>query len=560
MNCLKHVTISLLILFLLGLPGMGQRFLEDDPLVRDDDKLPFPEPGFIQLSPTFDRFENTFGDPVDGPVVKAVNINTLGQVPDSSWFTNRIGKRSLSLEEVVTGGLLEEPDIENTLTVTGAALILVTAGLVVRDQPGNLYYLKFDPVGLPSLATAADNITSKFLFSVGYNVLPTCIVYIDPQKLEIAPTAQVRMLGDKMKPLDREFVDLTLEQCHRGEDGLYRAVAHLLPSGRLLGGFKFYGTRGDDPNDIFPHENRRELRGLRIFSAWLNIVNCRSLNTMDTFIQSDESDPTRGFVLHHLVDFTTSLGSGYDLNERIVPKEPQDGYEYHLWGNHRENLKTAATLGIWERPWMKIKYPYPEYAEIGRIEADHFIPDQWKTDYPNQAFERMQLDDAFWAASLLAEFDDEKIRAVVHEGEFSNRESEDYLTRTLIGRRDKLLDHYFRQLSPLDRFEVRDDHLVFENLGLKHGIESECSYQYRWFTFDNDQEQLTPLQDWRYTGLTTITVPQDGAEYTMVRIRTRSDEIDQWFQSVDVYLRRGTEVVGIEREIDGNDPEVQSAP
>ena len=363
-----------------------------------------------------------------------------------------------------------------------------------------------------------------------------------------------------MKPLDREFVDLTLEQCHRGDDGLYRAVAHRLPSGNLLGGFKFYGTRGDDPNDIFPHESRRELRGLRIFSAWLNFVNCRSLNTMDTFIPSEESNPTRGFVLHHLVDFTTSLGSGYDLNERIVPKELEDGYEYNLWGNHKENLKTAATLGIWERPWMKIEYPYPKYAEIGRIEAEHFVPDEWKTDYPNPAFERMQLDDAFWAASILSKFDDEIIRAVVREGEFSNQDSEDYLARTLMARRDKLLKHYFGQLNPLDNFELEEGHVNFRNLGLRYGITADCSYQYQWFSFDNDREALTPLAGWRYTGLTSIPLSEADSEYLMVRIRTRSDEIDHWFKSVDIYIRDKKSIVGIDREINDPEPDALAEP
>ena len=35
--------------------------------------------------------------------VRAMNVNTLDEVPDSSWFTNRIGRREIPLDELVRG-------------------------------------------------------------------------------------------------------------------------------------------------------------------------------------------------------------------------------------------------------------------------------------------------------------------------------------------------------------------------------------------------------------------------------------------------------------------------
>ena len=62
----------------------------------------------------------------------------------------------------------------------------------------------------------------------------------------------------EMRPAD---VDAVLAQAARNPDGAYRIVASKALPGKSLGPFRYYGTRPDDPNDILPHEHRRELRG-----------------------------------------------------------------------------------------------------------------------------------------------------------------------------------------------------------------------------------------------------------------------------------------------------------
>jgi len=272
---------------------------------------------------------------------------------------------------------------------------------------------------------------------------------------------------------------------------------------------------------------------------------------MDVFVPGDPGEKAEGAVKHYLIDFSTSLGSGYDLNEQIVPKEPRHGHEYTFWGNHRANIKTGLTLGIWERPWMRIEYPYPEYSEVGRIEAKHFEPDKWKPDYSNAAFERMLPDDAFWAAKLVARFSEEAVRAIVHEGEFSNSKAEAYLANVLIERQRKILEYYFQQVNPVGNFEIVIGNLVFENLGQESGLTPDCAYQYLWHTFNNETVKPIPLGDWRYTGFSRLPIPQNAADFLMVRIRTRADGAPEWLKSVNVYLRNAgqTSIVGIEREI-----------
>src|SRR5215510_678372 len=92
------------------------------------------------------------------------------------------------------------------------------------------------------------------------------------------------------------------------KDGSFRGVASRTIEGEIIGPFRYEGTRGDDPNDIVAHENRRDLRGLYVFAAWLNNTDSRAGNTLDSIV---EENGVR-FIRHHLIDFGSSLGSDGD--------------------------------------------------------------------------------------------------------------------------------------------------------------------------------------------------------------------------------------------------------
>jgi hypothetical protein len=205
---------------------------------------------------------------------------------------------------------------------------------------------------------------------------------------------------------------------------------------------------------------------------------------------------------------------------------------------------------------MNVKYAYPQYPEIGRIESDFFQPGAWKPEYPNPAFDRMLPDDAFWAATIVASFSDEAIRAIVHQGDYRDPEAERFLADTIIARRDKVVAHYFMELNPLDAFRVVGSDLEFRNLGEERGLASTRSYQYEWFVFDNDTSAATPLTDGESTE-PNLAIPPSDAPYLMVRIRTRSETAPKWGLAVEVYLRQGSEgrsVVGVDREIEPLSP------
>src|SRR5215210_571838 len=59
-----------------------RRFYPDDPIRRDDDMRDIPAVAEFDLSKSYEFVNETFGHSVDsfGP---ALNVNTLGEVPDS---------------------------------------------------------------------------------------------------------------------------------------------------------------------------------------------------------------------------------------------------------------------------------------------------------------------------------------------------------------------------------------------------------------------------------------------------------------------------------------------
>ena len=79
-------------------------FYPDNPVSRDDDTA-MDASGIksLELSESYDFLANTFGTKGDREPIRAVNANTLDEVPDSSWFTNRIGVRELPLAEIARG-------------------------------------------------------------------------------------------------------------------------------------------------------------------------------------------------------------------------------------------------------------------------------------------------------------------------------------------------------------------------------------------------------------------------------------------------------------------------
>ncbi len=537
-------TLAATLLSLAAFPTRAQKFLPDDPVLEDRDDLPIELPAEIELATSYDVLEHSWHHRPDKHKIPGPqNVNTLGDVPDSSWFTNRIGVRALSIEKVVRGpNRSDGPDMTRPWTVIGGKSGGITPGFTMRDGRGDSYFVKFDPPQYFGLSTGADVIGSKFFHAFGYYVPESWIVYVEQSGPRVAEEAKLRVRGGKPRPMTQADLNSMLANVARLSDGRIRCVASRAVPGKVVGPHKYHGTRPDDPNDVIPHEHRRELRGYRVFSAWLNHDDSRSVNSIASYVKTGG----RGYLVHYLQDFSSILGSGSDWQRAIAPQNARAGNEYVL--EAAPILKTAFSLGLWERPWHAVKYTV--YPQVGGIEAEFFDPDKWKPEYPNPAFERMLPEDAFWAARIVSKFKDEMIRAIVQEGDFRAPEAEDHLASMIEKRRDKILARYFRELNPLADFAVGAEGVSFTNYGEDAGLGKVEAYEYEWLAFDNDAGRAESLGALALAPGRSLPLPPKRPEYLMLRIRTRAPGLPGWGKRLDVYLRTGPglSVAGVERE------------
>jgi hypothetical protein len=525
------------------LTGAERKFYDDDPIVRevDTEDASGAQPWDIDL--IWDLSFNTFAMPgrtADPP--RAGNINTIDEVPDSNWFTNRIGARPLTADDIArgpqTGG-----GPTGQLTVIRPKPAGASPGFVARDERGDVWFVSFDAAGHPDAATGAVMVANKLFWALGYWQVENHLLRIRPDEVAIAETARVTPPSGRRRPMRRSDIEAVLARSHRSPDGSYRAVAGKVIPGTILGGFRYHGTRPDDPNDIVPHEDRRELRALRVFGAWTNLVDMKAGNTLDTLIEEDG----RQVVRHYLQD----VGSTFGIGAR-GPHDYDEGFEFLYEGQLL--LKRLVSLGFHRSAWQTAQYA--DVPAIGLFEADAFDPRTWRPRTPNGAFLRARDDDMFWAARRVAAFSDEMIEAAARAGEYGDPAAAPLLAQILMKRRDKIAEAFLPAINPLADFALDGSgRLTFVNVAEQAGVSpGPGGYRAAWFAFDNASGDTSPLGAEIDAAGSSMPAPPGlpaapGA-YVKVQVRATDSPEASWEVPVDVYFRRladGWKLVGLER-------------
>ncbi len=391
----------------------------------------------------------------------ARGVDRLGEVPDSSWFTNRNAVRAVPPAVIRRGpGPHRRPRDGARWSIIGTKETGYAVGFRARDERGAEYVLKFDPTGHAEVETGADVATQRLLFAAGYNVPENDVVYLRRERLSIAPGAQFHT-DDGARPLRDGDVDQMLARAAREPDGRYRALASRVLPGEPVGGITPKGVRVEDANDAIAHEDRRDMRGLYTIAAWLNHTDIKPKNSLDVWIP-ERSDPSRGRVVHYLLDFGKALGSMARIDRR-----PEAGFAHE--DDRAFRFKEIVTLGFAEPPWSDLG-PFPDLRGLGWLESERFDPSAWKPLVPWLPFEAADRFDRFWGARIVMSFTPQQIRAALEAARYTEPRTVEHLLRVLLERQHKIGTRFFQEVAPLDRFRVERGALCYDDLWVRHRL------------------------------------------------------------------------------------------
>jgi len=311
----------------------------------------------------------------------ARNLTPTGQVPDSSFFTNR-PLAGVPADIIARGPNRSPPPVPPLQILKIRSLPPQAPSFFARDARGRRYLIKLDHPDYPELGTSAEIIASRIYHALGYFVPETHLILVQGTAHELF-------------------------------DGK-RAVASQFVSDRILGLYKFDWVK-----------DRREFRALKLAAMWLNDLD-RSDNNNLAALDDD-------LVIFYLLDFNSALGSWQGL-----PKQPWQGLRYR-WDVERQ-IHALLTLGL---ACLQPVPTYHALASdtLGYLRLD-FDPPRWRPEKPNPAFDRLSPDDAAWMARKIARFSPAQLRAVIKQARLSDPHDEALLLEALLSRRKIILDYY----------------------------------------------------------------------------------------------------------------------
>jgi len=525
--------------------GQRPKFFGDDPITRvvDTQDASGVQPKSVNL--IYDEARNLLGSPGDPNMNRrAMSINTIDEVPDSTWFTNRIlGGSAMTPEDVGKGPDTGTGPAPGKWMVSSGKSDGITPGFTILDSAGDRWFIKFDPPDYREMMSGAEVTVTKLFHALGYFVPENHVTRLTRDMLALGESSTIEAADGGERQLTDRDIDRLLRMAAGEPDGSYRVVASKAVEGKPVGPFLYVDTRSDDPNDVVPHEHRRELRALRVFAAWTNHVDTKAINSLDAIVTQNG----RSVVRHYLIDFGSTMGSA-----SIKPREYDEGHHYIF--DPPQTLKGMIGFGFYIPSFHFIDYP--NLPSVGHFSAEGFDPPRWKPRVPNPAFLRARPDDTFWAARRVMAFTDDMIRAAVKTGQYSNPAAEKHIADTLIARRDAIGRAWLTDVNPVvDPVLDQAGTLRFKNVAVQAGVATAPeSYEVAWFTFDNATGTATPLgtpaSGTGEQAPAPAGLPTAAGAFVRADINAVNPPHPSWAVPVHAYFQRtgsGWKLVGFER-------------
>src|SRR6185503_921630 len=212
---LARITVGSLSLALFACAGES-RFPLRDPMWRDTDLASVRaachreptkrDPDHVACAPRvaesrlyWDGMDNLVFRPLSeglGIAVsgEAVDVNSFDEVPDSAWFTNRIGAHPLTIEEVTAGACRPEQILNPENAPDGSWVIDqgkaegATAGFRILVPGQGKFMLKAESrEDEPERQSAAVVVSTAIFHAAGYNTPCEQIVYVRPSLFKLLP-------------------------------------------------------------------------------------------------------------------------------------------------------------------------------------------------------------------------------------------------------------------------------------------------------------------------------------------------------------------------------------
>lgn len=466
----------------------GYRFADRPPVTEIDDRRPIDLPKTTRYI-RMDYYTKVL---VRRPAVSSLryppkrpsrDVNAHDNVPASSWYTPRLGYEKISPLMLLRGPTEMGPP-QPPVRVVSAKHSGRNPGFVIADSRDQLYLIKFDPREHPALETATAMIVNRLFWGFGYNVPEDHTFYFNSAEVPVDPTADIT----------EAEVALVFDAVAPPDNGLYRATASRIIPGINLGPISDIGRRKDDPNDHFNHEDRRVLRALRVFAAFTNQTDIRIDNSMDVYI----GPAGQGYLRHYLLDFGEAFGGQATKNKRLW-----DGYR-HVF-SFSEMFRNLFSAGFIFQDWEKIEPT--QWPSVGVFESTYFDPANWREAFPFEPIRRSLAEDNYWAAKIVAAITREHLQMLILAGNYPEPEAADYVLQTLMERRQKVIDYFFGQVSPLELRHCTQDTLFLEDFGQKYGSKKGLR-RYK-LQYLNDRGQLLQPEAVieSQAGATQISVP-----------------------------------------------------